>query len=212
MLSNFNRALELSDRLNTNYLRILYYEFSHSFADHYKSYEYARLCTILEGEIQVEADRAAFLCNAGRFLLLPPQSTVHMAIRGPVKAGVVELKDSLLNTVREKAGLDGGANAEHSKREFPFCRPKSRELGKVLQEINGLILQKSRNSRYLLDLYAQLLVYHLFQIRGVCQLLEAKSANPVNLAIGRMKRDYMQSISIKQISSELEMSEAGFSQ
>ena len=33
MLHDLNRQLELSDRLETNYLRILYYEFPHKLRD-----------------------------------------------------------------------------------------------------------------------------------------------------------------------------------
>jgi len=55
-------------------------------------------------------------------------------------------------------------------------------------------------------------VYHLIQIKGVRQLVSAEPRNPVNKAIKLMKDEYMKPISIKQISYELDMSEANFCQ
>ena len=49
-MDKFDRNLELSDGLETEYLRLLYYDFNKYYNDIYKSYEYKRLCTIINGE------------------------------------------------------------------------------------------------------------------------------------------------------------------
>ncbi len=49
-MDRFDRQLELADGIETEYLRILYYTFEKNYIDTYKSYEYKRLCTIVDGE------------------------------------------------------------------------------------------------------------------------------------------------------------------
>lgn len=53
-MHKFDRNLELSDGLETEYLRLLYYDFNKYYNDIYKSYEYKRLCTIINGEKKLE--------------------------------------------------------------------------------------------------------------------------------------------------------------
>ena len=52
-MDRFDRQLELADGIETEYLRILYYTFEKNYKDTYKSYEYKRLCTIVDGEKNV---------------------------------------------------------------------------------------------------------------------------------------------------------------
>lgn len=106
MLTNFNRDLELVDGLETDYLRLLYYDLSPKFSSVYKSYEYSRLCTILEGNKHVSVNNGIeFTYNTHQFILLPPHSNVHMDIVIPTKALVFELNDTLLKRVTEKVSI-----------------------------------------------------------------------------------------------------------
>ena len=87
MLHNFTRELELSDRLETQYLRVLYYDLAKDYSDSYHSYEYARLCTIVEGEKHISVnDSSPFTYGDKQFLLLPPQSHIHMKMDRPTRA------------------------------------------------------------------------------------------------------------------------------
>ena len=100
MLHNFTRELELSDRLETQYLRVLYYDLAGNYSDSYRSYEYARLCTIIDGEKHIKVnDAKRFTYSAGQYLLLPPQSHVQMTMGSPTHALVFELSDSLVENV-----------------------------------------------------------------------------------------------------------------
>lgn len=161
MLNTFCRRLELSDRLETNFLRILYYDFSEKYADNYKSYEYARLCTILEGEKTVTIGEHTFHYNPRQFLLMPPGSGVHMTIGRPTKAVVFELNDDLIKAVCEKVSSDYQIDYDLLIKDRLLCAAESPDMQGVILRIHRLLEENSRNTEYLLDLYAQELVYRM---------------------------------------------------
>ena len=211
MLHGFNRQLELSDRLETNYLRILYYEFPEKISDSYKSYEYARLCTIIQGEKQINVNRSVnFKYGDGDFMLLPPQSDVFMTIDSKTIALVFELSDSLVKAVSENICTDYDFNYDLLAKEQILCTKKNPELGDILGKIQNTLVMGDKNLKYILDLYAQEMVYNLIRIKGVFQLLNLETNNPVNKAIQLMKDQCMSPVSIRDIASSFGMSEANF--
>ncbi len=213
MLHNFNRELELSDRMETNYLRILYYDFPQKFSDSYKSYEYTRLCTILEGEKQILANQSdSFHYDTHQFLLIPPNSNIHMTIDKPTKALVFELNDSLIKQVSENVSINYDIDYDLLVKNQILCSQENVEFKDILNKINALLITKDKDIKYILDLYAQELVYNLLKIKGVHQLVNSEPDNPVNKAIKYMNDECMTAISIKQISQEMNMSEANFCQ
>ncbi|EOU1703969.1 helix-turn-helix transcriptional regulator [Clostridium perfringens] len=103
-MDRFDRQLELSDGIETEYLRILYYTFEKNYNDTYKSYEYKRLCTIVDGEKNVRINNGKnIIYDSSKYMLLPPNSSVEMKIEKPTKALVLELNEDLINTVSEIA-------------------------------------------------------------------------------------------------------------
>ena len=71
-MDTFDRNIELSDGLETDYIRFLYYEFDHYYKDFYKTYEYYRLCTILNGSKFIEVNnQESFKYNKDGFVVLP---------------------------------------------------------------------------------------------------------------------------------------------
>jgi AraC-like DNA-binding protein len=213
MLNNFDRELELHDRLETNYLRILYYDFSQKYSDSYKSYEYTRLCTILEGEKLVLVNKEApFKYDSNKFLLMPPKSNIHMTINVPTKALVFELSDTLIKKVSENVSINYNMDYNLLVKDQLLCSQENSEFKNTLNKIVNLLAAKSRDTEYILDLYAQEMVYHILQTKGVRQILSFEPDNAVNKAIKYMKDEYMMPISIKQISSDLDMSESNFCQ
>jgi AraC-type DNA-binding domain-containing proteins len=213
MLKDFSRDLELIDRLETDYLRILYYDLSPKFNSIYKSYEYSRLCTIIEGEKHVSINNGNnFTYNPGQFILLPPHSNIHMDIEVPTKALVFELNSDLLKKVTEKISIDYEVNFDSLVEDRFFLGKINQDMTNCLSKIANTIPKPNRNLEFLLDLYAQELVYNLVQIKGILQVLNLEQENPVNKAIKYMQANFMQSISIRQIASDLNMSETNFSQ
>lgn len=213
MLTDFSRDLELTNGLETNYLRILYYDFPQKFSCMYKSYEYNRLCTIIQGEkhISVNGD-TKFSYDNNQFILMPSNSNIYMDINVPTKALVFELNDDLLKSVSEKISIDYEVNY-NSLTEDRFIRNQvTQELKDCLNKIISITSKQNKNKEFLLDLCAQELVYGLLQVKGTQQILNLEHGNPVYKAIKYMHDNLESSLSIKQISSELNMSESSFSQ
>jgi AraC-like DNA-binding protein len=213
MLHDFSRELELSDRLETNYLRILYYDFPHKYSDSYKSYEYTRLCTILEGEKLISVNQAdTFKYDKDKFLLMPPESNIFMTIDRPTKALVFELSDTLIKKVSENVSADYDIDYDLLVKDQLLCAQENLEFKDVSNKIIKSLTLRNKDMEYILDLYAQELVCNLIQVKGARQLLSFQPDSQVNKAINYMKSEYMMPISIKQISSDLDMSEANFCQ
>jgi AraC-like DNA-binding protein len=211
MLHDLNRQLELSDRLETNYLRILYYEFPQKISDSYKSYEYARLCTIIQGEKYINVNRSAgFKYGENDFMLLPPRSDVFMTIDSKTTALVFELSDSLIKKVSENICREYDFDYDLLTQDQIICAQKDPELGDVICKFQNTLTEGEKNQKYILDLYAQEMVYNLIRVKGVRQLLRTDADNPVNRAIQMMREQCMSSVSIRDIASSFSMSEANF--
>lgn len=213
MLHNFSRKLESADRLETEYLRILYYDLEINYADSYHSYEYTRLCTIVEGEKHIRVNNEKrFTYDTSQFLLLPPQSHVHMTIKRPTQALVFELSDVLIKKVCAHLSRDGDFDNSLLMQDRVLCAHESTGFKEVCQKIVQLLSADYKDSKYMLDLLGQQLVYYLMQTKGAQQLLEPTLSTPVNRAIRFMHESFAAPVSIRQIADELGMSEANFSQ
>ncbi|WP_434512317.1 helix-turn-helix transcriptional regulator [Desulfitobacterium sp. AusDCA] len=212
MLDCFNRKLELSDRLETDYSHILHYDFPSEFTDTYKTYENSRLWTILEGEISVFIDQYSIPIDNQKFLLLLPEASVKVNIEKPTNALVFELNDSLLKKAYDNLSTDYETDCDQILIKKIFCASESLDFHDTLGRIVKALNSKGKNMEYLLNLYSQELIFHLLQVKGVSQLLNLKPENLTSKAIQYMNDKYMLPITIKQISSQFDMSEANFSQ
>lgn len=212
MLINFNRSLELMDRFETDNLRLLYYDFANKFTGTYKSYEYSRLCTIIQGEKVITINKDILKYDTNKYLLLPPESNIHMEINQPTKAVVFELNSQLIKQANEKVSNEYAIDYKTLSQENYYIGDENIELKEILSRINNKLLKKNKNFECIIDLYAQELVYNLISSKGARQVLNLELNNPVNLAIRYMNDNCMQSISISQLSYDLNMSEANFCQ
>lgn len=153
-----------------------------------------------------------FTYNKDQFILLPPDSNIHMDIGVPTKALVFELNDSLVESVSEKVSIDYEIDLDSLVEEKLFRSQLNREIKDSLNKIAGMLSKSNKNLEFLLDLYAQELVYNLIQIKGAHQILDLEYDSPVHKAVKYMHENYALPISIKQISSDLNMSEVNFCQ
>lgn len=213
MLTNFNRDLELADGLETDYLRILYYDLSPAPNRVYKSYEYSRMCTILEGRkhVSVNGDKE-FTYTPHEFIVLPPRSNITMDIDVPTKALVFELNTNLLKNVTEKISIDYDIDFNSLMEDKFFLGSINQGMNACLSKITNTTPKFNKNAEFLIDLYAQELVYNLIQMKGIQQVLKLENKNPIQKAIKYMNENFSSSISIKQLASDLNMSEANFCQ
>lgn len=211
MLTDFNRDLELVDNLETDYLRLLYYDLS-PMSDDYKSYENNRLCTILEGRKSVSVNEDTnFTYTPGQFILLPPQSTVHMDIDVPTKALVFELNDSLIKLAAEKISMDLDANYDELIENRFLLGNVNNDLSDCLININYISLASGKNKEFLLDLYAQELVYYLVKVKGIQQIINLEFNHPIYKALKYINDNIKRQISISQLAYDLNMSDTNFS-
>lgn len=210
MLTNFNREMELFNGLETDYTKLLYYELAPMNGD-YKSYVNSRLCTIIEGYKHVSVDNdIQFTYNPNQFILLPPYSNIHMKIDVPTRALVFELNDALLKKVTEKVCIDIDTDYDSLKEDRFFHGQINNELGNSLNNIANAASKINKNKEFLIDLYAQELVYHLVQIKGIQQVINLEHKNPVCRSIQYIKDNIRKPISIKQLAYDLNMSEGNF--
>jgi len=135
-----------------------------------------------------------------------------MNIDIPTKALVIELNSDLIKSVCEKISMEYEIDYDCLIENRLFLGEETREVKDNLSKIINITSKSKKNREFLLDLCAQELVYNLIQIKGVHQVLNLECDNPIHKAIKFMEEHYMLPISIKQISSDLEMSEASFCQ
>jgi AraC-like DNA-binding protein len=211
MLTDFSRSREMVDGLESEYLKLLYYELPPLLAD-YKTYEYSRLCTIIDGSKHISLNGGAnFTYGPGQFVLLPPSSTVQMKIDVPTKALVFELNQELVKKVTEKISINLNADYNLLSESRFFYSNLNDELGTCLNKLAGIAAFGDKNKEFLLDLYAQELIYYLVKIKGVQQVINLELDNPLYKAIQYIQSHIKEPISISQLAYDLNMSEGNFS-
>ncbi|MFA8298674.1 MAG: helix-turn-helix domain-containing protein [Hyphomicrobiales bacterium] len=206
MLRTFNRALEVADGLQSDFVRLLYYEFNDKFQDNYKSYESVRLCTILDGVKHVSInDGEQFSYDKNQLLLLPPHSTVYMDIERHTKALVLELNDKLITEIKHKTFVDEASEIDENK--F-FVGANSAEINNCLTRINTTAISPNRDKQYLLDTLARELTIYITRSSGARQILNNEANTISAKAIAMMREHLTPPVSIQYIAFTLNISVA----
>lgn len=211
-MDRFDRQLELADGIETEYLRILYYTFDKNYKDTYKSYEYKRLCTIVDGEKNVRINNGEnIIYDSSKYMLLPPNSSVEMRIEKPTKALVLELNEDLINTVSEKLSYELDIDLKNSKLEKPFFNENNELIELTTKRIVETATNNTNHKEFLLDLYAQEITYSLLNTKGAKDILANDFNNPISRSIQIMKSNLKNNITVSEIAYELNMSLPNFS-
>lgn len=209
-MNKFDRNLELSDGLETEYLRLLYYDFNKYYNDIYKSYEYKRLCTIIDGEKKVRVNGSKdIVYNSNQYLILPPHSSVEMEINKPTKALVLEINDKLIDDVTKNIDYDIDLS-DNKPLDFLLYK-KTKSLHDPIEKIMDLASRKDYKKEFLIDLYAQEVMFNLITNKKTNKIITEDFNNPINLSTKIMKEKFKEKITISDIASELNMSVANFS-
>lgn len=183
-MDRFDRQLELADGIETEYLRILYYTFEKNYKDTYKSYEYKRLCTIVDGEKNVRINNGEnIIYDSSKYMLLPPNSSVEMKIEKPTKALVLELNEDLINTVSEKLSYELDVDLNKSILKKPFFNENNELIELTTKRIVETATKDTNNKEFLLDLYAQEITYSLLNTKGAKDIISSDFNNPINRSI-----------------------------
>lgn len=211
MLRSFDSELEKLNGFETDFVRILYYDLPQNYAGTYQSYGYSRICTILEGEKHIAVRSKEFTYDHGQALVLPSHSKVHMTIEKPTKALVFELNDELIQTVAKNVVLP----EQVQDRSKPFTEvllgSQDRNIREDILQLMQIGAQKERRERFLIDLYAQKLVYHLLHSKQTGSLIMTQTINPMQRAIDFMEKHVHDPILVSSVAKTVNMSESSFS-
>ncbi len=211
-MDKFNRNLELIDGLETNYLRILYYDFDKQYQGIYNSYENNRLCTIINGAKKVKInDSNFFTYDENEFIVLPPYSSINLEINIPTTALVIEIFNGLIEDITEKVSLETEIECVCTA-DNSFCHTKkTTTLQIILEKIFQTGIGTDKNKEFIIDLYAQEMIYDLLKNQYVQDVKRNQSNNFMQLAINLMKNNLSGDSSIADIAQILNMSSASFS-
>lgn len=209
-MNNFDRNLEFMDGLETDFLRILYYDFNKKYNDIYKTYEYSRLCTVISGEKNIKVGKNIYKYDKEQIMILPSYSRVEMKIDKPTKAIVIELNDRLIDEIKEKICWELQINNIDNNESLLFKR-ENLAINDSLNKILDLALSENKDKRFLIDLYSQEMVYKMLHMKGINNILQREANNPINKSIEIMKNNILEKITISDIASDLNMSVSNFS-
>lgn len=211
-MNNFGRKAELAHGLETDYLRVLYYDFNSKYNGDYKSYENTRLCTIIDGEKKVKINNGnVFTYSSKELTILPPNSTVNFEINAPTKAVVFEIYDSLIDSIARKVSFEYETDLNRNINKHILYEKVNPVVHNCIERILNTCLSSEKNKRFLVDLYAQEMAYNLIKIKGVHDILKVDSKNFIHIAIKMMKENISEGITISGIAYALNMSPANFS-
>ena len=216
MLNNFNRRLETLEGFETDYVRLLYYDLPKNFSSLYRTYNYTRFCTIVSGEKHVKLDNEnEFTYGEDNYLLLPANTTVQMDMDVHTRALVFELNDDLIKDVISKVEIDQEIDEEilqNIKVDNNYCLGVNKwDIHKDALNILEISKQNERNKEFLIDLYAQKLVFNLIQDKSTHYILGADCNNPINIALKYINENIDRAINIGGLAETLFMSESNFS-
>lgn len=212
MLNDFDRRLEVLEGFETDYVRLLYYDLPKDFSSAYKTYNYTRFCTILSGEKHVTLDnKNSFKYGKDNYLLLPAHATVQMDMAVNTRALVFELNDDLIDDVFSKVNMDEEI-LHNVKQDNNYCVGHNKwNICQDTFNIFEMSKQDKKNSAFLIDLYAQRLVFDLIQDKSTHHILESDTNNPMNIALRYINENINMVINIGKLAEQLYMSESNFS-
>ncbi|WP_319203263.1 helix-turn-helix domain-containing protein [uncultured Ilyobacter sp.] len=202
MLQNFDRVAESYDNVESDHLKILYYDLEKGYKDTYKSYGYYRLCTMFSGKKVVSINgENTFSYTPTEYVLLPPDSNVEFNIATHTKAVVYEINGHVIDKISQRMGQEFSSNDKIIKKSY------SKELLNVLKSLNLNMYQKDKESRFFMDLHVQELVYRLMNDNKK-DSLDGTYYNPAEIARDIIIKPGNEHLSIGEIAQMLRMSQS----
>ncbi|MBN2402047.1 MAG: helix-turn-helix transcriptional regulator [Spirochaetes bacterium] len=212
-INTFDRNIELANGLETDYLRLFYYEFDHYYKNNYKSYEYYKLCTIFKGSKHVVAsNKVDFIHNKNEFVVIPPYLTVSVEVQESCHGMVFEISDILLDKIRNKVCIRKEFEGDPMESErHPLSRGNSEFIQTDIEKIISTAFGVTKDKEFLIDLYAQEMIYKLLNCLSSNIILEKNNKHSINRAIELMKTGCTDNMDLSEIAHSVNMSPALFS-
>jgi len=205
MLYSFDKVAESYDTVESDYLKVLYYDLEKGFTDTYRSYGDYRLCTMLTGtkEVSINSDKA-FNYTSKEYVLLPPYSSVQMHMKSHTKAVVYEIDERLIEKIADRTEIN------INKENVIYKNNYSNGLHNPLMKLRSSMCEQPIDQRFFMDLHAQELAYELLNAHQNNQKKAGSLScyNPVDIAREIIKKDGNEKITIGEIADVLGMSQS----
>lgn len=210
MINSFNTEMEKLNGFETDYVKLLYYDLPENYEGTYQTFGYSRFCTILSGEKNISVKGRNFSYNKSKSLLLPSYSKVNMKISKPTKAMVFELNDSMVKEIAIKSGIEFNFNNDGKIKRL-LVNNLSNNINEDLSRFKGFNERKSKKDAFLIDLYAQKLIFDLLNSDVAANLLVNNNETDMKKAVDYIENNLMIPLYIKDIADSMMMSESNFS-
>lgn len=198
--------------IETDFVKILYYHLDKNYSGQYKTYNFPRFCTIIDGEIKVTMHKGnSLIYNRNKFLILPPNSNVSMDITKNTKALVFEFNNKLIETVLKKTDILKSPRKDIKSKKKYILGSTRNQIAEDIWNLFVASRERHNNKEFLIDLYVQKLMYDLIQDDEIHNLLYPNDSHPVSISMKYIEDNIMKSISLKELANSLYMSESNFS-
>lgn len=206
MLTSFSKLHEDFEGFESEYIKILTYDLKEGYKGRYKSYAYNRVCTIIDGSKDVKINgESQFTYGKDEFVLLPPHSTVDMEMKKDTRAMVFEISDQLVSKIHNN--IENRFQQSISKDDDCYVSDVTTNMIGNMRKIKDAVFSESADQHFLVDLYAQELVYNLMHEKHILSKGFDKKTN-TDLAVEIIKKEGNECITIQEVASLLHMSNA----
>ncbi|MBU5674941.1 AraC family transcriptional regulator [Alkaliphilus sp. MSJ-5] len=212
MLSSFDKKLETIDGFETDHVKILYYDLPQNYCDDYRSYQHVRFCTILDGEKNIKInDTKKITYSKDNYLLLAPNTKVHMEISQNTKALVFELSNDLVCKVLDSINLNEDMKEGLNLTNSFFLGANRFNIYEDMNNMFTAYQSGEKNNAFLVDLYAQKLVFELAKQKMPLNIFKSNRSSPISIALRYIEENIETKINVNHLAKELNMSVSNFS-
>lgn len=208
----FNKAWEKINGVETDYMKLYYYEFAPGYSDVYNTYSYFRLCTILEGRKKVRVDEGKdFVYDNNQYVMLSPRSKVHMSMPENTKALVLELSDTLIEDVSRKISIENNMDTSFDTLNYQV-NEVTKDMMDTLGSINNIYNTEGndKDKIFFMDLAVQKMTYGLLKDNHSRDFLFKQNDSPIKVGLEMLKEGYKSGITISEVAFKLNMSPSSF--
>lgn len=211
MLHSFDSTLEKLHGYETDFVKILYYDLPGNYSGMYQSHSYTRFCTILEGEKHITVKNKSFTYNRNQSLLLPAYSKVYMNIAKPTKALVFELNNDLIDSVVQKSTFSLPKEVDFTSSKEILLSNLERSIQTDIGNLMTTSTYPNEKEPFLIDLYAQKLIYDLLSMNQTSSALLRQTYTPMDTVLQYIQDNISRSLTISELAGLLNMSTSNFS-
>ncbi|HCW52654.1 MAG TPA: AraC family transcriptional regulator [Clostridium sp.] len=202
---------EIADGVETDLVKLMYYDYKKNDKDIYTTHECNRLCKVLQGEkkIKVNNKSGSLVYSDDELVLLKPNSKVEVITEKSTQALVLEISNDLMSYVSNKVKDEFDENIYVDLKDNSIFRDI--KVKNLLDDVINISTSNESNKEFLIDLRAQEITYSLYKRRLFDDITKLNSNNVIRRSIDIMNNNLLSDMSISDISYSLGMSLTNFS-